>query len=201
MRGDHRVALALHEDLEAAHVGLVDLGAGLEGHRLRLLVGALAQAHARAGVREVTAVGLGAVEVGLEHGADGREVGPQLAQGVEREVRRRVVLHVEGHRRAGLLRHLADLAGVVEGDLVAVAGQRLTEGAELERHLDGAALGEALVAQRRRAGRRRRPGCAAPARGRSCPRRGSRSSTAGRRRRSRTRLRRRRHAPRRGRSA
>src|SRR6476619_5609532 len=152
VRGDHRVALALHEDLEAAHVGLVDLGAGLEGHRLRLLVGALAQAHARPRVREVTAVGLGAVEVGLEHGADRREVGPQLAQGVESEVRRRVVLHVEGHRRAGLLRHLADLTGVVERDLVAVSRQRLTEGAELERHLDGATLGQTLVAQRRQQG-------------------------------------------------
>src|SRR6478735_2823321 len=148
VRGHHGVALALHEDLEAAHVGLVDVGTGLEGDRLGLLVGALAQAHARPLVGEVTAVGLGAVEVGLQHRPDGREVGPQLAQRVEGEVGRRVVLHVEGHGRAGFTGHLADLAGVVEGDGVAVARQRLTEGAQLERHLHGPAGGEPLLPQR-----------------------------------------------------
>src|SRR6478735_1445576 len=149
VRGHHRVALALHEDLEAPDVGLVDVGSGLEGDRLGLLVGALAEPDTGPGVGEVPAVGLGAVEVGLHDGAHRREVGPQLAQGVEGQVGGRVVLHVEGHGRAALLGQLADLTGVVQGDGVAVARQRLPERAQLERDLDGAALGEALVAQRR----------------------------------------------------
>src|SRR6478735_1711320 len=61
--GDHRVALAGHEHLQAADVRLVDVLLGLEGDRLGLLVGALAQADPAAGGGEVAAVGLGAVQV------------------------------------------------------------------------------------------------------------------------------------------
>ena len=94
---------------------------------------------------EVTAVGLGAVEVGLQHGARLREVGAQLAQDAQRGVGGGVVLHVEGHGGARRGGGLADLARVVEGDLPAVAGQRLAHRGELDADLGPA--GEARVVQ------------------------------------------------------
>ena len=146
---DHRVAVPGHEHLEAAHVGQVDVVAVLVRDGGRLLVGALAQTHAAALGREVAAVALGAQEVRLEHGADPGEVLAQRAQRLQGAVGRRVVLHVEGDRRADAGGHLADGPGVVEGDRVAVAGDRLADGAELDAHLGGAVgrevgLGEGL---------------------------------------------------------
>ena len=61
------------------------------------------------------------------HRADPREVLAQLAQRLEGGVGGGVVLHVEGDRRPGVRGGLADLAGVLERDLVAVAGQVLAE--------------------------------------------------------------------------
>ena len=146
-RGDHRVALAGHQHLQAAHVGLVDLVLVLEGDRLGLVVGALAQPHPRALVGQVAAVGLGAVQVGLQHGAGLREVLAQLAQDAQRRVGGGVVLHVEGHRGAGVAGRVADGAGVLERDLLAVVGQRLADGRELDRDLGVAR--QALLGQRR----------------------------------------------------
>ena len=174
MAGDHRVPLAGHEHLEAAHVGLVDLTRGLVRHRLRLLVGALAEPDPAALMGEVGTVRLGAV-VGLHHRSHGREVLPQLPQGLQRRVRGRVVLHVEGHRRAGVRRRLADLPGVLERDLVAVAGQRLPQRSFSE--ASAVPGGEAGI--RERADERQCGGCAAPGSARSCPRRGSRWLTSG----------------------
>jgi len=146
--GDHRVPLAGHEDLEAAHVRLVDVAGGLVCHRLRLLVRPLAEPDPAALVGEVGTVRLGPVEVGLEHGADGREVLAQLAQCLEGAVGGGVVLHVQGHRGAGVRGRLADLAGVLEGDLVAVAGKRLAQRGELERGLGGPVGGEPGLGER-----------------------------------------------------
>ena len=148
MAGHHRVAVAGHEDLQAPHVGLVHLGRVLEGDRLGLLVGALAQAHPAARDGQVTAVGLGAVQVGLQHRPDRREVLAQLAQGLQRRVGGGVVLHVEGHRGARVGGRLADLAGVVEGDLVPVTGEVLAHRAQLDADLGAAALGEAGLGHR-----------------------------------------------------
>ena len=145
---DHGVAVPGHEHLEAAHVGQVDVVAVLERHGCRLLVRALAQAHPAALGGEVAAVGLGAVQVGLEHGSHPREVGAQCAQRLEGAVGRRVVLHVEGDRRADALGGRADDPGVVEGDGVAVLGQRLPDGAELDADLGGSVGGEVGLPER-----------------------------------------------------
>src|SRR6478672_6869592 len=118
--GHHGVAVARHEDLQAAHVVLVHVGRRLVRDRLGLLVGALAEPDPAPLVREVAAVTLAALEVRLDDGAHPREVLAQLAQGLQRGVGGRVVLHVEGHGGAGVRGRLADLARVVEGDLVAV---------------------------------------------------------------------------------
>ena len=93
----------------------------------RLLVGALAQPHPRALDRERAAVVLGAVQVGLHDRAGLREVAAQRPQRRERRVGRGVVLHVEGHRRAGGRGRLADRArALLERELVA---DRLADGA------------------------------------------------------------------------
>ena len=118
MRREHRVAVAGHEHVEAAHVGLVDLEAGLVRHRLRLLVGALAQPDPDPAVGQFPAVGLGAAQVGLHHGAGGREVGAQPAEDLQGRVGGGVVLGVEGDRGAGLARLGADRAGVLVGELL-----------------------------------------------------------------------------------
>ena len=148
MARDHRVAVSGHEHLEAADVGQVDVVAVLVRDGGGLLVGALAQAHAAALGGEVAAVALGAPEVGLEHGTDPGEVLAQRAQGLQGAVGRRVVLHVEGDRRADAAGHLADRAGVVEGDRVAVAGDGLADGAELDAHLGGAVGREVGLGER-----------------------------------------------------
>ncbi len=98
VRGHHRVALALHEDGEAADVGAVDGVLALEGDRLRLGVRALHQPDARPGPGEVAAVGLGAAQHRLQHASDPREVLPQRVHDGERPVDGRVVLHVERDR-------------------------------------------------------------------------------------------------------
>ena len=64
--GDHRVALAGHQHLEAPHVGPVDVVAVRNATRLGLVVGALAQPHPRPLDGQVSAVALGPVQVGLE---------------------------------------------------------------------------------------------------------------------------------------
>src|SRR5207249_2617824 len=101
VRGDHRVAAARHQDVQAAYEGSLHLHRGLEGHRLRLGVRALAQPYPRARGTQLTAVPLGAAQVGLEHRAGGREVRPQPGQRVQRLVGGLVVLHVEGDRGTG----------------------------------------------------------------------------------------------------
>ena len=172
---DHRVALAAEQHLEAAYVGLVDLDLVLEGDVLGLHVGALAQPHPRALVGQRTAVGLGAVEHRLEHRARLGEVLAELAQDRERRVGGGVVLHVEGDRRAGVARSPADLAGVLQRDLVALVGEELADRAELDRDLGLAGQAAWRRARRARPCRRRR--WRRPGRRRWCPRRGSRAST------------------------
>ena len=139
MGGDHRVAGPAEQHLEAAYVGPVDVGAVLEGDLLGLEVGALAQPHPRALVGQLAAVGLGAVERGLQHRPGLGEVLAQLAQDRQRRVGGGVVLHVEGHRGAGVAGGAADGARVLQRDLVAPAvdraRQRLAHRRELHRHL------------------------------------------------------------------
>ncbi|CUR61440.1 hypothetical protein NOCA1240543 [metagenome] len=133
--GDHRVALAAEQHLEAADVGLVDVDLLLEGDVLGLHVGALAQAHTGALVGEGAAVGLGAVQHRLQDGAGLGEVLAELAQDRQRRVGGGVVLHVEGDRRAGVAGGAADVAGVLERHLVPVVGEELPDRAELDRDL------------------------------------------------------------------
>ncbi len=71
---------------------------------------------------------------------------PQFGRYRQRGVRGRVVLHVKSHRRASAGGRLADLPGVVEGDLLAVARQRLPDCGKLDRHLRG--TGQAGAMQR-----------------------------------------------------
>ncbi len=143
MGGHHGKPAPGHQDAQAANVRLVDLVAVAEGDGLRLVVRALAEPDARARAGQVTAVALGSPEVGLDDRTGRREVLAQLGQDCQRRVGGGVVLHVEGHRGAGVRRRLTDGAGVREGDPLAVAGQRLTDRRELDRHLG--VLGETFV--------------------------------------------------------
>ena len=127
-------------------------GLALEGHRLGLVVGPLAEADATARVGEIVAVGLGAVQIRLEHRANGGEVLTKLAQRLEHVIGGRVVLHVQSDRGACVGSALADLAGVLQSDLGTVAGQRLPQGAQLEAHLGLAVLGQAGLAERQQQG-------------------------------------------------
>src|SRR3954453_22408282 len=141
VRRDHRVAGAVHQDLHRPDVRLVDLTLLLERDRLRLLVRTLAEADAGTGVRQVAAVGLGPPEVRLQDRSGLGEVLAQLAQDTQRGVGRGVVLHVEGHRRTGVAGGEADGPGVLQRDLLAVAGQRLADRGQFDRDLG--VLGEA----------------------------------------------------------
>ncbi len=144
---DHRVALPAEQHLEAAHVGLVDLQPLLEGDRLGLEVGALAQPHPGALVGQRPTVALGAVEGGLDDGSGLREVLAQLAQRGQGAVGGGVVLHVEGDRGAGVAGGAADRAGVLERHLVADPGQELADRGELDGDLGAA--GQPARGQRR----------------------------------------------------
>ncbi len=139
MRGEHRVALARHEGVDAAHVGAVDVELALVGDRFGLLVGALAQADARAGGGEGLAVVLGAPQVGLEDGAGAGELLAQARDDLQGGVGDRVVLHVDGDGGPGLGGGLADLAGQAVGELGVDA---LADRRELDADLGG--LGQAL---------------------------------------------------------
>src|SRR5215207_10006560 len=55
--GEHRVAVAGHEHVQAPDIGPVHVERGLERRRLRLLVRALAEPDPRPGIRQVLAVG------------------------------------------------------------------------------------------------------------------------------------------------
>ncbi len=132
---DHRVALALHQRPEDAHVGLVDLVLLLVGDLGGLLVGALHQAHAAAGGGETAGVGLGTEEVGLDDAAGLREVLPQLLVDGEHRVQGGVVLGVQRDGRTDGGGGLDDGPDVGERQLVS-ALQGLAEHGQLDRHLD-----------------------------------------------------------------
>ena len=117
----------------------------VEGHRLRLLVGTLAEPHPRAGMGQVAAVALGAPQVGLQHRAGLGEVLPKLTQDAQGRVGGGVVLHVQGDRRPGSARRRADRVRVLQRDLLAVTGKRLPDGGELHRRLGPA--GQPFVGQ------------------------------------------------------
>ena len=151
MGGDHGIARARHEDLEAAHVRPVDVGPVLVGDRLRLVVGALAQPNPRAAVGQVAAVAFRAVQVGLQDGAGLREVGPKLADRVEGRVGRRVVLHVDRHGGVCVGRGLADFSGVLQCDLAAVVEEQ-PHRRELQRDLGSALRGIPLVGEQAQQG-------------------------------------------------
>ena len=145
MAGHHRVALAGHQHLEAAHVGLVDVVTLLVGDLLRLVVGALAQPDPAALVGERPAVLLGAVEVGLQHGSRLREVLAQLAQRRQRAVGGGVVLGVQGHRGPRVARRTTDPAGVLGGQLGTDLRERLPDRGQL--HADLGVASEPGVAE------------------------------------------------------
>ena len=127
---------------EAANVCGADVVGTLPGERRRLQVRALAEAHSRARHSEELAVVLGAVERCLQHGPGGGEVLAEESDDAQRRIGGGVVLHVDGHRRAGVTRGVADQARVVERHGFV---ERLADGGELHGHLGGG--GEALVSE------------------------------------------------------
>ncbi len=131
---DHRVALALHQDAQGPDVRLVDLVLLLIGDLGGLLVRALHQADAAAGLGEAAGVGLGAEEVGLDDAAGLREVLPQLLVDREHRVEGGVVLGVERDGRPDRGGGLDDGPDIGEGEFV-TAVQRLPEHGQLDGHL------------------------------------------------------------------
>ena len=101
VRPDHRVALARHQDLQAAHVRLVDLGLApgrrpSAGSLYAPFTSRTRRALARRGGGRRPRCGRG--RTGARAGL--REVLPQLGEDGERRVDGGVVLHVERDRRA-----------------------------------------------------------------------------------------------------
>ena len=122
MSGEHRETIARNQDLHAAYVGLVDLVSILVHHALRLRVRALAKPYARSGVSKIAAVGLGAVQVCLQHGP-----APVLGYSL-RSVRKisrveswGVILHIEGHGGTSHPGGAGDQLGVLQCELRAIA--------------------------------------------------------------------------------
>jgi hypothetical protein len=62
----------------------------------------------------------------LQHSTGLRKLLPQLAQDPQCRFGGGVILHVERHRRTSGTGGGGDCAGMVEGDLLAVRGQRLS---------------------------------------------------------------------------
>src|SRR5690606_16737075 len=132
VRGEHRVALACHQDLHAPHERPVDLFPVGEGHRGGSGVGALAQPDARPLVGEFRTVLLCAAQVRLDDGTDVGEVAPQFVDDPQRRVDGGVVLHVEGDRRPGVAGGRADATGVGQGEVLV---EGLPQCRQLRRHL------------------------------------------------------------------
>jgi len=91
---------SIHElarELDEVQIDVTLLG---ERQLRRLLIGAFAQAdrHAARGQRRL--IGLGAVEIGLQHCAHVVEVAAQLGQDIEGDIGVRRVLHVDPHEIA-----------------------------------------------------------------------------------------------------
>lgn len=142
---DHRVALAVHEDLHDPDVRPVDPGLVLDGDGGGLLVGALHDPDAGAVLGQAAGVVLGAEEVRLDDAAGLREVLPELLMDGEHGVEGGVVLGVQGDGRADLGGGLDDGPDVREGQLVAVL-QRLAEHRQLDGHLGALAEAQLLEA-------------------------------------------------------
>ena len=106
VRRDAGIVAVLDQRVHALHVVRVDLALVRKGDRRRLLVRALADAHAALGLDRALDVGPGAVEIALQHDADVvlvRRIQPVVEQR-ERAIGVRARLHVEPHERVVLLR-------------------------------------------------------------------------------------------------
>src|SRR5690606_24518499 len=132
VRGEHRVALACHQDLHAPHERPVDLFPVGEGHRGGSGVGALAQPAGCPLVGESRTVFLCAAQVRLDDGTDVGEVAPQFVDDPQRRADGGVVLHVHGDRRPGVAGARADATGVGQGEVLV---EGLPQGRQLRRHL------------------------------------------------------------------
>ena len=127
-----------------------DVGGVAVGHRRRFVVGALAQPDPRPGRGEFLAIAERAPQVGLQSHAQPAEVGAAgraRSSSVESVVvwsSASTVTHTPARCAAAQI-----VAGVLPGDLLAVASQRLPQGRQLQRHLerpDGGLIAEPATA-------------------------------------------------------
>ena len=101
MRGQAVIDAALHQDLHQLDVVGIDVGLSRESDLRRFFVSAFAEANADTFGQELLDVALGALQVRLNHGADGIRVSRhtmQFVNEIKSALRVGRTLHVDAHK-------------------------------------------------------------------------------------------------------